>query len=150
LTGRPRGDWRKLGHSTDRTFANKAIQVHICVCSNWMEGKKPTACPICGRMDFSTFPSKGEARTWMKLRQREAVGLIKDLERQIPIDLLTVNIRTGKPVVFGRYIADFRWLDVETGERITAECKPGGAMTYETSIKLRCLEKMGITIEVLT
>lgn len=145
------GGWKGARQSKDRTFASSAIKVHVCAgCGLWAEGKKPAACLGCGRMDFITFPSKGEAKWWAKLRQREMAGLIRELERQVPIDLLTVHHRTGKPVAWGRYIADFRWFDVEKGERVVAECKPGGGMTYESQLKIRCVEGMGIPVEILT
>jgi hypothetical protein len=150
MHGGKRGGWSGRYTSKDRTFADRAIQVHICRgCGLWMEGAKPTAC-ACGRMDYDTFPSKGEARWWMKLRQREQAGLIRELERQVRIPLVTVHHATGKPVWFADYIADFRWLDVATGERVTAECKPGGNLTYESQLKLRCVEAMGIPVTALT
>lgn len=145
------GGWKGFGRSTDQTFAQHAIAVHICRgCGLWHEGKKPAACLSCGRMDFESFQSKGEAKTWAKLVQRQRAGLITELERQIRIPLLTVHHRTGKPVEWAVYIADFRWLDVETGDRILAECKPGGRTTYESQLKIRCVEAMGIPVTMLT
>lgn len=144
------GGWAGLRHSTDQTFAKHAISVHICRgCGMWHEGAKPVAC-TCGRMDYDSFPSKGEAKTWAKLLQRQRAGLISELERQVRIPLLTVHQRTGKPVEWGTYVADFRWLDLETGERVLAECKPGGRMTYESQLKIRCVEAMGIPVTMLT
>lgn len=158
--GGKRGDWRRFHHSTDRTFASKAKAVYICRgCGAWndprwddVKGKPmpPAACLACHRMDFDHFQSRGEAKTWAKLLQRQAAGQIADLERQVPIDLLTVNHATGKPVVFARYIADFRWRDVASGDRIVGECKPGGALTYESQLKIRCVEAMGIPVTILT
>ena len=150
------GGWRKGSSSKDRTFANKAIRVHICRgCGVWHEGKKPPACIGCGRMDFDTFDSKGEAMRWMKLIQLQQAGLIRELERQVSIDLLTVHHRTGKPVVWGRYVADFRYFDIEKNARIVAEYKPGDGrgdprMTYEAELKIRCVESMGIPVEIFT
>lgn len=146
-----KGDWRRIHSRANRTFADKAIEAHICRgCGLWMDGRKPPACPDCGRMDFDSFPSKGEAKAWMKLRRREINGEIDQLERQVQIPLLTVHHETGKPVRWGTYVADFRWRDVATGQRVTAECKPGGAMTYEAELKIRCVEAQGIPVEILT
>lgn len=148
---KPRGDWRRFGHSTDQTFAQHAIEVHICCgCMQWHEGKKPDACRQCGRMDFWDFPSKGEALWWPRLLQRQERGEIADLERQVRIRLIACRQDDGKPVDSGVvYIADFRWRDVKTGERVTAEVKPGGRMTYESQIKIRWAESMGIRITML-
>lgn len=145
------GNWKGRYTSKDRTFADRAIETHICRgCLLWHTGKKPAACSACGRMDFESFKSKGEATWWMKLLRRQEAGKIKDLRRQIKIDLLTVHHRTGKPVAWGAYYADFAWTDLETGEKIIAECKPGGDLTYESQLKLRCVEAMGIPVMALT
>lgn len=145
------GGWQKMHRSTDRTYADKAIAAHICRgCMAWHSGAKPAACTTCGRMDFESFQSQGEAKWWMKLLRRQESGQISGLERQHRIDLLTVHHRTGKPVVFATYVADFRWKDTATGELVVAECKPGAAMTYESQLKIRCVESMGIPIEMLT
>lgn len=145
------GAWKGRYTSKDRTFADKAIAVHICRgCGEWHERAKPAACGKCGRMDFDDFPSKGEAMWWVKLLRRQERGEIDQLERQVRIPLVTVHRDTGKPVWFADYIADFRWRDVPTGERITAECKPGGQLTYESQLKLRCVEAAGILVTALT
>lgn len=150
MTGNP-GDWRRRYTSKDRTFADKAIAVHICRgCMEWHQGKKPAACRKCGRMDYESFKSIGEAKWWVKLLHRVEAGAIRDLRRQIQIPLLTVHHRTGKPVAWADYYADFAWTDVATGERVIAECKPGGSLTYESQLKLRCVEAMGIPVEALT
>jgi hypothetical protein len=145
------GGWKGFGRSTDQTFAKHAIAVHICRgCGLWTTGAKPSACSICGRMDFDDFPSKGEAKAWARLLQREKIGEIAELERQVRIPLLTVHHRTGKPVEWAVYVADFKWLDVASGDRVLAECKPGGRMTYESALKIRCVEAMGIPVTMLT
>lgn len=144
------GGWQNFRHSTDQTFAQHAIKVFICRgCGHWHERVKPAAC-TCGRMDYDEFPSRGEAKAWMRLRLRVERGEISDLERQVRIPLLTVHHRTGKPVAWGDYVADFRWRDVQTGETVLAECKPGGQMTYESQLKIRCVEAMGIPVTMLT
>lgn len=153
-------DWQKLGHSTDQTFAQHARPAYICRgCDTFNDPRwdrvkdkpmPPASCKSCGRMDFDFFPSQGEAKWWMKLRRRVEAGQIAELERQVRIPLLTVHQRTGKPVEFAVYVADFRWLDVASGERVTAEAKPGGRMTYESQIKIRCVEASGIPVTILT
>ncbi len=145
---KPRG---RGGYANRSDIAKTAIAIHICRgCGLWHERAKPAACLSCGRMDFDDFQSKGEAQRWAALLLRQRGGLIAELERQVKIDLLTVNHQTGKPVVWGYYLADFRYRDVETGERVTEEYKPGGSMSYDAALKLRCVEAMGIKITVVT
>lgn len=144
------GDWKTQRRSTDRTFSVKAKPVHICRgCGNWHTGAKPAACVICGRMDYESFQSTGEAKAWARLVQRVAIGQIRELERQYRIPLLTVHHRTGKPVEWAVYVADFRYFDMASGERKVVECKPGGGMTYESQLKIRCVEAMGIPVEII-
>lgn len=145
--------WNNHRHSTDQTFAQHAIKVYICRgCNNWFERVKPSACDKCGRMDFDDFPSKGEAFTWVKLLRRQERGEIGELERQVSIDLLTVHHRTGKPVKWGRYVADFRWRDLQAEGKpmVIGEAKPGGRLTYESQLKIRCVEAMGIPVEIMS
>lgn len=153
--------YKSLRFSTDRTFADKAKPVYICkACREWHDpvwharldrSGEPPMCRKCGRIaNFDYFQSTGEAKWWMKLLRRQDDGLIRELERQYKIPLLACHRETGKPVAFGDYYADFRYFDVERDKRVIAECKPGGEMTYESRIKIACVEAMGVEIEFLT
>jgi hypothetical protein len=145
------GGWKGRGNLERSAIRGMAVTVHICSgCGLWHEGKKPPACLACGRMDFITFGSKGEAKMFARLEQRQRVGMISELERQVRIPLLTVHHATGKPVEFATYVADFRWRDCRTGDRIVAEFKPRAGMSYDASLKIRCCEAMGIPVEILT
>lgn len=100
-------------------------------------------------MDFRHFHSKSEAKRWAALRLMEEQGLIRELETQVRIPLLTVNHQTGKPVEWAVFVADFRYLN-ERGERIVEEYKPSGGLTYESQLKIRCCEAMGIPVTIVS
>lgn len=60
------------------------------------------------RIDGHYFPSKAEAERYLVLKEKEAKGLIVNLELQ-PKFPLAVN-----GIVVATYIADFRYVDVES------------------------------------
>lgn len=151
------GGWKGRHVSTDTTFAAKARAVWICRgCHHWNRAtfdpvkktdKPPHACEKCGRMDFDHFHSGGEAGRWVQLRRKEDAGRIKDLQTQFPVRLLACNIDTGDAVEFAVLYVDFRYFDVDRGERILEEYKPAAGLTYESQLKIRCAEAMGVPIE---
>lgn len=153
------GGWKKFQTSKDTTWAAKAKATYICKgCGLWHEvrfdpvaGKDlpPPACLQCGRMDFVHFHSKTEARRWETLRRDEADGYISELETQYRIDLLTVDLRTGKPVKWGVMVIDFRYIN-GAGARVYEEVKPRDGLTYESQLKIRCVEAMGIPVTIFT
>ena len=75
---------------------------------------------------------------------------IEELEREVRIPLLTVDHRTGKPVEWATYVADFRYRDLESGDRKVEEFKPSGGMSYDAQLKIRCCEAMGIPVAIVT
>lgn len=64
------------------------------------------------------FASKREARRWVELQLRLKAGQIRDLERQVPILL-----HAPGGALVGRYVADFRYVDVETGRVVVEDAK---------------------------
>lgn len=159
IYGGKKGGWKGMASSKDTTWAVKAKAVFICnACGLWHEVRydpvakrdlPPPACAKCGRMDFTHFHSKTEAKRWETLRLMERDGDISELETQVRIPLLTVHHRTGKPVEWGTFVADFRYLN-RRGERILEEVKPRVGMTYESQLKIRCIEAMGIPVTLFT
>ena len=153
------GGWKGRSTSKDTTWATKAKAVYICnACGLWHEvrydpvAKKdlpPAACMRCGRLDFTHFHSKTEAKRWETLRLMVRAGEISELETQYRIDLLTVDLRTGKPVKWGTAVMDFRYLN-KKGERVVEEVKPSAGLTYESQLKIRCVEAMGIPVTFFT
>ena len=69
-------------------------------------------------VDGIRFASTREARRWQALRVMEHAGAIRSLERQVPIPL---HAPGGAQV--GRYIADFRYYDVERGLVVVEDAK---------------------------
>lgn len=96
-------------------------------------------------MDFDRFDSKTEAKRWASLRLQERAGEIADLQRQIRFPLLTIDERTGKPVKFAEYVADFRYRIISTGEVVIDDSK-GGAISPDAALKLRIMEASGRTV----
>jgi hypothetical protein len=154
------GGWQRSRMVERSAIKGMAKEVWICrACGEWngarwdkVKGKSlpPPECSVCGRMDFEHFQSEGEAKYWMRLVRRQEDGIIAELERQYRIPLLTVHHATGKPVWWADMVADFRWLDVKTGQRIVAEYKPRDLMSYDAQLKIRCAEAMGIPIEIVS
>ncbi|MGV3515610.1 DUF1064 domain-containing protein [Luteitalea sp.] len=86
------------------------------------------------------FASKKEGQRYEELRQLEAVGVIRDLVLQPPFDL---HVRGGERVA--RYVADFAYVDVKTGERIFEDVK--GVRTPMYRLKARWMKaEYGIDI----
>ena len=85
-------------------------------------------------VDGYRFASQREARYYQNLKLLEKAGAIQDLELQ-PVFPLVVN-----GVVIGKYVADFRYVDCETGEVVTVDVK--GFRTKEYKLKKRLVEAL--------
>lgn len=86
------------------------------------------------------FPSKKEGQRYEELRQLEANGAIRDLVLQPPFDL---HVRGGERVA--RYVADFAYVDVKSGERVVEDVK--GVRTPMYRLKARWVKaEYGIDI----
>ena len=83
------------------------------------------------------FDSKKEKDQWLILKHKEAMGEIKDLQRQVEFELIPAQYeeiktisKTGKIKITKKlierkcsYIADFVYTDTKTNERIVADVK---------------------------
>lgn len=149
----PKRAYRAFNRASGYDIGRKAIVVYVCCgCGLWVERPNagaikgpPTQCQGCGRMDFDRFDSKGEAMRWAALRLSQRAGTIADLRRQVRYPLLTVDDRTGKPVKFAEYIADFVYRDTSTNEVVIEDSK-GSAISPEAELKLRVMEHSGRTV----
>lgn len=142
------GAWTRTRRLNGSDAGAKAIKVFVCEgCGLWHEHKKPAQCMSCGRMDFMTFDSKGEAMYWARLQLRQRAELITDLRRQIPLDLLTVG-RDGLTCVWGKMIVDYGFTD-ETGAQRWQDFKPDAGPSPDSVLKIRCLEAQGIIVEIV-
>ena len=87
--------------------------------------------------DGERFDSKKEYYEWLKLKRLEEMGLIFNLRRQVPFVLIptqyetyTETTKTGKVKEKKRvvekeckYIADFVYIDKETGKTVVCDTK---------------------------
>lgn len=149
----PKRAWRGYGRASGADIAKLAIVVYVCEkCGLWHERPNsgtlrgpPPQCNSCGWLGFDRFDSKTEATRWASLKLRQRAGDIADLQRQVRFPLLTIHERTGKPVKFGEYHADFVYRIVETGEVVIFDSK-GKVISPDATIKLRIMEASGRTV----
>lgn len=91
-------------------------------------------------VDGVRFDSKREARRWCELLLAVRTGLARDLRRQVPYDL-----HVGGQVLC-RYVADFVYVWIETGERIVEDVKGVRTPVYQLKRRAMLLEH-GIAIK---
>ena len=83
--------------------------------------------------DGLTFDSRAEYRHWQHLCLLQRAGKIADLQRQVAFVLAPAVKLSGRTKPALRYIADFTYTDLETGQRVVADTK--GAITDVWRIK---------------
>jgi hypothetical protein len=94
-------------------------------------------------VDNITFDSKKEANRYSELKLLKMGGVIRDLELQPKIPLI-VN---GKNV--GSYVGDFRYWDVEKGERVLEDVKSGPTKTPVYQLKKKILLTYNPPLEII-
>lgn len=87
-------------------------------------------------MDGITFDSKREADRYLVLKGMEEDGLIEDLRRQVRYELVPAFDVDGKHYRPVFYVADFVYIDKETGEEVTEDVKGMRTDTYKLKAKL--------------
>lgn len=97
-------------------------------------------------IDGIRFASKKEARRWKELLLLQTAGKIVDLERQVPIELLGRQspIMTDSGEAVRRYIADFRYYDIELRTWVIEDAK--GHPTEIFNLKKAILAAQGMKI----
>lgn len=90
-------------------------------------------------LDGITFHSAKEAARYQDLQLLAAAGEIENLELQVPYEL-EIN-----GVLITTYVADFRYLDAQTGEIVVEDAKGKPTREYEIKRNLM-LALLGITI----
>ena len=83
------------------------------------------------------FASKAEARRYTELLLLQAAGEITDIELQPTYPLMTPT-PDGSLVSTAKYIADFRYLDIPSGETVVEDVK--GVRTHIYKLKNRWVE----------
>lgn len=130
-----------------------AVRVYVCRgCGVQNMGVKvadkvrpPVQCLGCGRMDFDSFDSTGEARRWAELLLKVNARLISDLRRQVRFDLMA-HRADGVGVKVGQYIADYVY--TRDGEEVREDFK--GALTDIAAWKLRHMAAQGLPVIITT
>lgn len=91
------------------------------------------------------FDSDREAKRYQELALLEKAGEIRDLERQVPIDLMGRDEPLKTPTGLNmRYIADFRYFDKRSGVLVIEDAK--GWATEVFKIKKAVLAAMGVEV----
>lgn len=86
-------------------------------------------------IDGITFDSRREARRYRLLRAHAERGLIRDLALQVPFEIHAAAAAGVGPRI-ARYIADFVYIDLATGERRVEDCKGLKTPVYRLKKKL--------------
>lgn len=96
-------------------------------------------------VDGITFDSKREAGRWLDLRTLERAGKIRDLRRQVPIELEgrdgPLLTRTGKTM---RLTVDFSYFDVALGLTVYEDAK--GLPTRDYEVRKAVAAAQGVEI----
>lgn len=98
--------------------------------------------------------SKKEARRWCELKLLERAGKITDLQRQVEFELIPEQRETyaryskrGKRLADGTrlverkcsYVADFVYIDAETGKKVVEDTKSDPTKTKDYVIKRKLM-----------
>lgn len=101
-------------------------------------------------IDGIRFASGKEGRRYVDLAMLQRGGLIADLELQpqYPIDVVEITAGAGAELIHcGVYTADFRYVDLETGEVVIEDVKSDATRTTDYRLRKRLIEAIhGITI----
>ena len=93
------------------------------------------------------FASKKEARRYTELLLLDAAGEIRDIELQ-PAYPLTAPTPDGSLVSVAKYVGDFRYVDVPSGETVLEDVK--GVRTQVYKLKKRWVEaQYGIVVKAV-
>lgn len=87
-------------------------------------------------VDGLTFDSRREARRWVELRTLEAAGAIRDLRRQVRMELVPAFEADGKKYRAITYTPDFVYFDVAAGRVVYEDCKGYRTDVYRLKAKL--------------
>lgn len=86
-------------------------------------------------IDGITFDSKKEAGRWCQLKILERAGQIKDLQIQVPFEIIPKQ--PGERAC--KYVADFTYTDCKTGEFVVEDTKGQRTKDYIIKRKLMLL-----------
>lgn len=87
-------------------------------------------------VDGITFDSKREAHRYLVLKNMEEDGSIEDLRRQVRYELIPAFDVDGKHYRPVFYVADFVYVDKETGDEVVEDVKGMRTDVYKLKSKL--------------
>lgn len=82
------------------------------------------------------FDSKKEYNYFWKLKLMEKVGMIKDLKRQVPFELIPTHKINNRTVRKMQYIADFTYITTEDNKLHVVDTKGYRTEVYKLKKKL--------------
>lgn len=87
-------------------------------------------------VDGIKFDSKHEATRYVELKYMERVGLIRDLQLQVPFELIPAQLENGKVIERAvKYIADFVYYDKD-GNIVVEDAKGVKTDAYKLKKKM--------------
>lgn len=93
------------------------------------------------------FDSNLELRRWEELKLLQKAKLIKDLDRQVKFVLIEKS-KYGQEI---KYMADFVYIDLKTGEKVVEDTKSEATKTPLYRLKKRLVAEIyGIIIKEIT
>lgn len=99
-------------------------------------------------VDGIEFDSKKEAVRYQELKLLEKAKKITDLKLQVPFVLLDNYVLNGKKHQGIKYIADFVYIDIETGKYVVEDVKSSATKTQVYRLKKKLFEsRYGIEIK---
>ena len=91
------------------------------------------------QIDGITFDSKHEAMRWVELKYLERIKQIRDLQRQVPFELIPAQKENGKVVERAvKYVADFVYYDHE-GNLVVEDAKSHATKTDAYKLKRKMM-----------
>lgn len=101
-------------------------------------------------VDGLVFDSKKEAHRYSELKFAEQAKLIRGLETQPRWPIQVVNLQTGEITICGYFRADFRYLDIATGQTVVEDTKSEPTKTEAYRLRKKLVEAQhGITVREL-
>lgn len=97
-------------------------------------------------VDEIKFHSKKESARYSQLKLEEKAGLIKDLQLQVPFELIPKLVINGKAERAIKYVADFTYYD-QAGNYIVEDVKGIVLDTFKLKYRLMKLQH-GIEIKI--
>ena len=99
-------------------------------------------------VDGIEFDSKKEAMRYQELKLLEKAKKITELPLQVPFILLDNYVLNGKKHQGIKYIADFVYIDIETGKYVVEDVKSSATKTQVYRLKKKLFEsRYGIEIK---